>query len=638
MKNDKTCYGLIWPLKLKVASALSTVLVLCAACCADLPFIPTPAPTITPSPTPEPKVLTVCLLDEPDSLYLYGTDSVATHHVWQAIYDGPLDNRTYTYQPVILTGLPNLADSADPAGPRAVVETVTVGAGERVLAAAGEVIALSPGATVEVDGGQRVAFDGTPVQMQRMVVTFTLQPGLVWSDGAPLTADDSVFSFELAADPATPLGDKTIVERTAEYRAEDAHTVVWSGIPGYLDHFYYLNFWHPLPRHAWGHLSAAELLTADISTRQPLGWGAFEVREWVSGDHITVVRNPAYFRAPGGLPRLDEVVYRFIPDPIALAQELVVGRCDVVTHDAAGAVQAALPDLPAEIQELSVPGARWELLAFGISPNRDYERPDFFEDVRVRQGVALCIDRQALAEQAVGTSGRVLDSYVPPEHPLYASGLTTWAYDPAAGQALLAGAGWYDEDGNGVREAHSIPGIADGTPFQVTYQTTDDPLRMQTAQSIQTYLAGCGVQISVEIAAPDAFFAPGPAGPLFGRRFDLAQFSWRTAAEPLCDLFLSGQMPDGDRWDRPNVVGFLDDEYDEACLSALEALPGGGEYIDGQTAAYAEAQRIFSERLPVLPLFQRPKVTFARTSVIGLAPNPTQVSELWNIEQLDLRP
>ncbi len=622
-------------MKLKAVFALSTVLALCATCCADpLPLLPTSAPTLTPSPTPEPKVLTVCMRDEPDTLYLYGTDSVAARHVWQAIYDGPVDNRSYTYQPVILAGLPDLADGAGSADPRAVVETAAVGVGERVLAANGQVISLSPGVAVEDADGQRVTFDGTLVQMRRMVVTFTLQSGLAWSDGAPLTADDSVFSFELAADPATPT-DKHVVERTAEYRAVDAQTVVWSGIPGYLDHFYYLNFWHPLPRHTWGHLSAAELLNADISTRQPLGWGPFEIHEWVPGDHITVVRNPGYFRAPGGLPRLDEVVYRFISDPIVLAQELVAGRCDVVTHDAASGVRAALPDLPPEVQELPIYGDKWELLAFGISPNREYDRPDFFEDVRVRQGIARCIDRQALVEQVVGTSGRVLDSYVPPEHPFYAGErVATWAHDPVAGQALLASAGWYDDDGDGVCEAHGVPGVIDGTPFQVAYRTTDDPLRMQTAQAVQTYLAECGVQISVDIAAPDAFFAPGPEGPLFGRRFDLAQFSWRVISDPLCDLFLSSQIPDADRWDRPNVTGFLDDEYDTACLAALQALPGGGEY----EASQAEAQRVFSERLPALPLFQRPKVTFVRTTVIGLAPNSTQVSELWNVEQFDLRP
>jgi peptide/nickel transport system substrate-binding protein len=572
------------------------------------------------------------MLDEPDSLYLYGTDGVAAQHVWQAIYDGPLDSRTYAHQPVILTGLPSLAGGAGSSS--AAIEIVTVQAGERVLAATGEVSALASGVTVRDASGQRVIFGGAPVQMQRMVVTFTLQSGLAWSDGVPLTADDSVFSFELATDPATP-SDKTIVERTAQYRAMDAQTVVWDGIPGFLDHFYYLNFWHPLPRHAWGDLSASELLTAGISTRQPLGWGPFVIHEWVPGSHITVVRNPTYFRVPGGLPRLDEVVFRFIPDPIVLSGELTAGRCDIVTHDAADAVRSALPDLPTQIQTLSVRAARWELLAFGISPNADHERPDFFEDVRVRQGIAQCIDRQAIAEQLVGASGRVLDSYIPSEHPLYAGGaLTAWAYDPAAGQALLAGAGWYDEDGDGVREAHGIPGVVDGEPFQVAYHTTDDPLRMQMAQLVQTYLAACGIQVALEMVSPETLFASGPEGVLFGRRFDLAQFSWRATPTSSCGLFLSGQMPGAGRWDGPNVTGFLDDEYDMACLSALEAQPGSEQY----TAGHVEAQRIFSARLPVLPLFQRSKTTLARETVIGLVPNPTQTSELWNIEQLDLRP
>ena len=618
------------------------ILALCTAC-TEPTVPPTPTPSPTPSPTPEPKTITVCLPDEPDSLYLYGTDDLAAQHVWQAIYDGPLDSRGYTYQPVILTSLPSLA------GGSAAVEMIAVQAGDRVIAASGEVIELTPGVTIKNTLGQHVTFDGTPILMPRMVVTFTLHPNLYWSDGALLTADDSVFSFELAADPSTPADTgrlaiasaKHIIEHTADYHAADVRTVVWSGIPGFLDHAYFLNFWHPLPRHAWGHLSATELLRADVSTRHPLGWGPFVLREWIPGDHITVARNPIYFRAPEGLPRVDEITFRFISDPTILARELLAGRCDVITHDAAEAVQAALPipsSPPMEgdgITMLSTPNSRWELLAFSISPATDYDRPDFFEDVRVRQAIALCIDRQAVINQLLGPSGRVLHSTLPPEHPLYAADvLTTWGYASAAGQMLLATAGWYDEDGDDVREAHNIPGIADGTPFQVTYHTTGEPQRVQTTQLIQTYLAECGIRVSVEIVPPETLFAPGPEGVLFGRRFDLAQFSWRTTSDPLCDLFMSGQMPDAGRWDSPNVVGFLDDEYDTACLSALESPPGSERYAAGHT----EVQRIFSERLPVLPLFQHPKVTLARTSVIGLAPDPTQVSELWNIEQLDLRP
>ncbi len=616
-------------------------LVMCAAC-TEPTVPPTPtAPPPTPSPTPEPKTLTICMPNEPDSLYLYGTDSLASHHVWQAIYDGPLDSRGYGYQPVILTNLPGLDNG------NAAVEAVTVQAGDRVLAANGEVTELAPGVTVADDAGQAQTFDGSPLLMPQMIVTFTLQSDLYWSDGIVLTADDSVFSFELAADPATPT-DKHVVERTADYRAADNRTVVWRGIPGFMDRAFFLNFWHPLPRHLWGHLSAAALLSADTSTRQPLGWGPFVLREWVPGDHIELVRNRIYFREPEGLPRVDELVFRFVPDPSVLEQELLAGRCDVAVHDPDGGGRgnpaptgsAESPPPPTddpdgeEIEAFSSYDARWEALAFGISPGPGYDRPDFFENVQVRQAIALCIDRQAVADQVMGPSGRVLHSFLPPEHPLYAGdALTTWGYAPAAGQTLLAGAGWYDEDGDGVREAHGIAGIAEGTPFRATYHTSDEPERVQTAQLVQGYLAECGIQVTVEVL-PDALFAPGPEGVLFGRRFDLAQFSWRATFDPLCDLFLSEQIPDTGRWDRPNVAGFLDDAYDDACLSALEALPGDERYATG----HVEAQRIFSERLPVLPLFQHTKTTLARASVIGLAPDPTQASELWNVELLDVQP
>jgi peptide/nickel transport system substrate-binding protein len=153
-------------------------------------------------------------------------------------------------------------------------------------------------------------------------------------------------------------------------------------------------------------------------------------------------------------------------------------------------------------------------------------------------------------------------------------------------------------------------------------------------QLVQMDLAACGIQIVVETMPPETFFAPGPEGTLFGRWFDLAQFSWRATPDPPCDLFLSSQMPDAGRWDRPNVAGFLDDEYDTACRLALDTFPDGENYA----AAHTEAQRVFSERLPMLPLFQHPRIILARTSVIGLSPDPTQASELWNIEQLDVRP
>jgi peptide/nickel transport system substrate-binding protein len=599
--------------------------------CAGQPILPaprTPSPPL-PSPTPKPKTLAICLLEEPDSLYLHGTDSLAAHHVWEAIYDGPMDNRDYVYQPVLLTELPSLENGT------ASAKMTSVQAGDRVLAANGGVMELVPGVLVEKARGERVAFEGDPIPMQQMVVTFTIRSGIRWSDGEPLTADDSVYSFQLAADLATP-ADKYVIERTADYRAVDERRVVWQSVPGFLDPAYALNFWHPLPRHSWTGLSAANLLSAEVATKEPLGWGPFFIREWVPAERITVERNRSYFRAGDGLPRLDEVTFRFVDSAGKLAEELIGGGCDIVPHEAADAVLDALGEaaIPATVDSLVTPDTAWEMLACGISPASGYNRPDFFEDVRVRRGIAQCVDRQAVANASSITGGTVPHSIVPPEHPLYANErLTVWEHDPEAGQLLLAQAGWYDEDGDGVREAHGVTGVADGTRFEATYYTTEDPRRLRTAQLVQAQLRACGIQTNLQALPSAELFALGPEGPLFGRRFDLAQFSWQAAEAPLCDLFLSSQIP-GDRdWSRPNVAGFIDGEYDAACRRALEMLPPWADYV----VAHAEAQRIFSEQLPVLPLFRHQRLTLVHASVVGLIPTPSERSELWNLEQVDVR-
>ena len=619
--------------------AALAILVLCAACGEQGPLptrgTPSPAPsqtpTLPPSPTPEPKRLTICLRDEPESLYLYeGAEDEAARHVWQALYDGPTDHRDYEQQPVILTEIPTLGDGAT-------VETTNVATGDRVLAASGSVMALAPGVIVENATGERTAYRGEPIRMRRMVVTFTLRSDVRWSDGELLTADDSVYSFELAKDSATPI-DKHVVERTEGYRAVGEHRVVWEGVPGFLDRGYALTFWHPLPRHAWQDLSAAELLTAPASTRRPLGWGPFAVEAWRAGDSISLERNPFYFRASEGLPRVDEITFRFISDAEKLRDAFLGGRCDVVTHEATAALDGDEVAASAAVEALTTEESSWELLAFGISPTASYQRPDFFEDVRVRRGIARCIDREALVEEAFTEGGRVLHSYLPPEHAVYGPSvepdepLARWPYDPEAGKLLLAEAGWYDEDGDGLREAHGVPGVADGTAYQVTYKTTDDPLRLRTARLLETQLEACGIGVSLEPQSAGDLFAPGPEGDLFGRRFDLAQFSWQVTAEPLCEVFLSSQLPDDGNWGRPNVGGFIDSVYDDACRRAVETLPGSPDYAANQ----AVPQRIFSEQLPVVPLFQHRKTTLARSDVTGLAPDESQWSELWNVEQIDV--
>lgn len=596
-------------------------------------------PLKTPEPAPEPKTMVVCMGQEPDTLYTWGGSMLASRHVQHAFYDYPYTSRTYSYQPVILEKLPSLQDGD------AVVSTVTVQEGDRVLDDTGTPVDLAKGTVIRPTGCRSsdcaITFDGTPVEMDQIVATFKLLPNLKWSDGEPLTADDAVYGYELVGDPDTPAAKYTY-ERTTSFVAKDELTAVWTGLPGYMDSTYFINFWIPQPRHLWQtqlHYTAKDLVSAEESSRMPIGWGPFNMKEWVAGDHITVEKNPLYFRASEGLPLIDTVVFRVIKDSNAAIAQLISGECDIVTQDVALEDQAQLL-LQLEEQGVIVPvfltGTSREHLDFGIDPVESYDRPDFFKDVRVRQAIAYCLNRQEVVDTILYGRSIVLDGYVPPEHPLYAGDmLTTYPYDPDKGKALLEEVGWKDIDGDGVREAQGVAGIKDGTKFEVKWQSTTASFRVQYMQIFQNHLTECGLKVNLENMPATQYFASGPDGPVFGRQFDLASFTTSTGVEPPCDSYASWLIPNEvNGWDSDNDPGFNNPEYDAACRRALQALPGTEDYIQG----HKEAQRIYSEQIPALPLFLRLKIAAYRPNVVGFIMDPTENSEMWNIEAMDIQP
>jgi peptide/nickel transport system substrate-binding protein len=599
--------------------------------------------TATPSPSPistllpsEPKVLTICLAGEPDTLYLYGGSRLAaTRHVMEALYDGPIDYLNYAYQPVILQKVPSIADGD------AVTHTVRVREGDRVVDAEGGALELVEGMRVRPAGCHAdecaIEFEGEPLWMERMEVTFVLREDVTWADGEPLTADDSAFAFHVASDPATP-SSHYLIARTASYRFLDRWRVKWVGLPGFISPTYFLNFFAPLPRHQLEDRSPAELLQADETRRRPLGWGPFVVEEWVAGDHITLSPNPHYFRAAEGLPYLDQVVFKFASGESDMVARILSGECDVSTQDA-----GFRPFMPLLVQAeqhgllevISATSNGWEHIDFGIAPVSDYRQADFFGDVRVRQAIVQCIDRQAIVDEVTYGHSVVPDSYLPPVHPLYAGDrLVHWDYDPAAGRVLLEEVGWLDENGDGVREAHSVRGVRAGTPFEITLLIpSDSTVTQQTARIAKANLADCGIRVHVEVLFQWEFFADGPDGPLFGRQFDLAETTWWFDVIPSCGHYMSSEIPDKGRWYGDNPAGYSNPDYDAVCQAALQALPGTQQYEE----YHKQAQVIFSEELPAIPLFMWLRVALARPGVLNFTLDSTAQSELWNIEMLDLQ-
>ena len=624
-------------------------LFLLSACGQVIPPAATDTPTVTPlPPTPTivpPKTLVVCLGAEPQNLYLYGDPSRAKWSVLEAIYDGPIDTENYEPSPVILKDLPTLENGG------VTLQATAVSEGDPVANVTGDVVALKKGVRVFPAGCTSaecaVTWDGeTELELNQMVVTYKLLEGITWADGEPLTAEDSVFSFSVSSDPATVV-TKTNIERTFSYQATDSSTVVWTGQPGYLTLNPAAFFWSPLPQHQLGSLSAEQLNTDPLTNLSPLGWGAYQVDEWVPGDHIRLIKNPNYYRSGEGLPYFDILVYRFIPTTTeADLSMMVTGECDIIDTTAGLETQIeSVRELEKqnELKSYFGMGPEWEGLNLGVKPasyddvyNPYEDRQDYFGDVRVRQAIAYCVDRERIRTEFMYSQSDIPQTYLPPNHPFAASGLAIYEHNPVLGNQLLDEAGWLDTDGNPAtpRIAVDVENVFSDTELTLNYYATESVLHSNIRMVITESLADCGIGVTTNYLPVTDMYAAGPDGVVFGRAFDLAELAWSTGRQPPCFLYTSIEIPAADnkwlgtRYGGVNITGWSNEEYDTACELALAA----GLDKDLAVSQNQRMQEILAEQVPVLPLFYHVKTMVSRPDLCGIKLDVTSRSALKDIE------
>lgn len=596
----------------------------------------TASPVLQVTATPaQLRSLTVCLGQEPNSLYAFDTQNAAARSVLSTIYDGPIDVFTNGYQPVILESIPSLKNGDMQ------VNAVNVKRGDRVVDVTGNPVTLSAGVTVFPSGCSEAAcsvnYDGsTPLKMDQIVVTFRMLKGLLWSDGTPLTADDSAFAFAIAADPVTP-GSKYLTDRTASYEATDSSTVQWWGRPGFTDPTYADNFWSPLPKHTWGQIKAADLAKSETLKRSALGWGPYVMKEWSAGQFIRLEKNPNYFRAADGFPKFDSLVFRFMKDAEAGISELISGQCDLLdTSLRLDGQLDLLTQLEKNNQVRTIVSTTpiIERLDFGIE-QASGTRPNLFGDVRTRQGIASCLNREKVVSTVMGGLTVVPDSFVPAKHPLYNDQITKYPFDPNKGVGLLADAGWEDTDKDPAtpRTSVGIQGIPNGTPLTLNYWTTSALQRRQVSEILADSLRQCGVGVNLKYYDQNDFYAQGSVGPLFGRQFDLAEYAIGVnGTQPPCQWFLRSEIPTKENnWVGINVSAYASADYDTVCSRAIRILPDKPE----QKEAFNQVQVLYGNDLPSIPLYQRIKVAASREDLCNFSLDAFSLNDLWAIEEID---
>lgn len=566
----------------RLAAFLLFVMVGLSACGGEAPTaqisatIPVSSPTLAPSPTPSPvppKVLKVCVAEDPGNLFTYAdASSRALSAVIAAIYDDPFEqNPLGMDQPAgILSQVPSQQNGAIR------FEPVPVSAGMMVADAYGNPTVLKAGLLVRPagceDGSCAVAWDGSAgFMMDQESISYAFDPNARWSDGQPLSAGDSVFAFQVAQ-ALVPQSKTWVMDRTADYQSPDGTAVVWTGIPGFRSQDAAAFFWNPLPAAVLASNAIENLADMPEASLTPLGWGPYRFGER-DASSLTLEKNPFYAHAAEGLPAFDQLIFVIQPDREQAIAGLTDGSCDVLDGSYA-LEQLGVEALTALAQSVSLHWQGWdavEQLVFGITPvsyDDGYsawsgERPDYFGDPRTRQAILGCLNPTDLAAE-------VLSHYLPSGTSLDALGLPTLAGDP---QALLTEVGWAlpAEGEGGFRVALGVANVLDGTKFDLTLLTGQSALARDVAQAIVTRLGQCGISVSWQSMPVEQLYAPGPEGFLFGRQFDLALVSWQ-AGLPGCALYASDSIPnERNFWIGTNLAGFADPAFDLACAKAREA-------------------------------------------------------------------
>lgn len=322
------------------------------------------------------------------------------------------------------------------------------------------------------------------LSMDRLSLAMTLDSTLAWHDGTPTTSKDVVFTLHAARDPRSGFAraaDLAVIDTVV---AESAWAVrirfnaPQRTLPAILAEL------PILPAHKLDTVKPGDMRRAAFNTA-PVGNGPFRFVDRVPGQRWTFARNDAFPADMGGPPRIRELVIAVVDEPTTKFAGLASGDLDFA---GIAPTMAALADRDPTIEVMDYPVLFSTALVFNV-----HRVP--FDDARVRQAVALSIDRKRIVEAALAGYGTPASGPVPPENPLALA--TPLEHDPRRADSLLDAAGWRrDKDKWRMR----------GRPLAVELLTVGSGDNA-VEQLIQADLAERGIRVEVRQLELAAFLA-----------------------------------------------------------------------------------------------------------------------------------
>lgn len=326
--------------------------------------------------------------------------------------------------------------------------------------------------------------------------TFKLRQGVTWHDGQPFTADDVKFTYELLLHPKNPAGAshfpyfKRILGAEA-YRKGEAKAVEGVQVLGPLElrvrlpvpygPFLTIIATQPIvPRHILGSVPVDQMIKHEF-THKPIGTGPYTFVSWKNRETAVLRSNPTYW---GQRPRIDEVVWRTVPDPFTALAELRTGKLHV------NGLYAGVP-----VDELETLGKDACCKAVRMPGQVSWfldlnHRNPMFEDVRVRRAISYAIDRKTIVKTLFKGWGTIANSPFHPTSWAYKKDVTLYDGDPEAARRLLDEAGWKPGP-DGVR-------VKDGRRLSFTWRVVTGRDSATMAEAAVPMLRAVGIEARLE--------------------------------------------------------------------------------------------------------------------------------------------
>lgn len=380
--------------------------------------------------------------------------------------------------------------------------------------------------------------------------TFHLRPNLVWSDGAPLNANDVDFTWKLwnnaRFNAASTIGFKLI--NSAEISADNLTIVFHLKQPfSPFTSIWADGFNAPLPAHHYLNMAPDQILRSADNLNPSVTSGPFMMSESAPGDHYTVARNPRYYRASEGMPYLDKVIFRIVPDQNQVLKDFRAG-----TVDSGWLVDVTNPTAYRRLTNYNLvenpKSTNFEAMYF------NFHNSILAKNLEVREAIAMAIDHQALMKSArYGQAVLLCTDHSPALQPGYQADAPCPKFDVNAANALLDRDGWA-RGADGYRSKNH-------QKLEFKYSTTvGNAWRSEDEVILQQNLASIGIKLDIQnypaITFYLSFLTNGKPG-----TYDIAEFenSFNYDADD-SSMLSCNQIP-------PN--GFNIDFY---CNKALDAL------------------------------------------------------------------